>query len=234
MTRAIRPGATRAGAALALAALVSGCAGITSSPGPGAGSPPPTSQRAPAPGRRPVDAAQAQRLQRVMVPLIRVMDDPLPLDRVKIGIVDDAAINAASAGNGEFYVTRGLLEQAGDQQLAGVLAHELAHDDLDHVAKAQALGAGLNIGTIILDQIFPGSGAITPIAGQLIARKYSQSEEYAADRHGADLLERAGMPRQVMADTLAWLMQTSGGSSGGYFATHPATADRLDALRRPR
>lgn len=43
--------------------------------------------------------------------------------------------------------------------LRGVLAHELAHDDLAHVAKAQALGAGLGIGMIILDQIFPASGA---------------------------------------------------------------------------
>jgi Zn-dependent protease with chaperone function len=151
---------------------------------------------------------------------------------VKIGIVDDDAINAASAGNGEFYVTRGLLEKATDRQLAGVLAHEIAHDDLDHVAKAQTLGAGLSIGMIILDQIVPGSGAITPIAGQLIARTFSRQEEYAADQHGADLLQKAGMPRETMADTLEWLMQTSGSSKGGFFATHPATADRIEALRR--
>ena len=222
----------RTGAGLFLVALVAGCAGIVS--GPGSASPPQTSQRAPKPGTRPVDAAQAQRLQRVMVPLIRAMTTPLPLDRVKVGIVDDDAINAASAGNGEFYVTRGLLEKANDQQLAGVLAHEIAHDDLKHVAKAQTLGAGLNIGMIILDQIFPGTGAITPIAGQLIARTYSQREEYAADQHGADLLQKAGMPREIMADTLEWLTQTSGSSQGGFFATHPATADRIEALRRAR
>jgi Zn-dependent protease with chaperone function len=222
----------RAGAAVALAALATGCAGVLSSPG--SASPPPTSQRAPVPGTRPVDGAQAQRLQRVMVPLVRAMDNPLPLDRVRVGIIDDNQINAANAGGGEFYVTRGLLEKAGDRQLAGVLAHEIAHDDLKHVAKAQALGAGLSIGTIILDQVFPGSGAVTPIAGQLIARRYSQREEYAADQHGADLLQKAGLPREVMADTLAWLMQTAGGSSGGFFATHPATTDRIEALRRPR
>jgi Zn-dependent protease with chaperone function len=224
--------ARRAGAILALATLTSGCAGISTSSG--SASPPQTSQRAPAPSTRPVDGQQAQRLQRVMVPLINAMNDPLPLNKVKIGILDDNEINAASAGGGQFYVTRGLLERANDQQLAGVLAHEIAHDDLNHVAKAQTLGAGLNIGMVILDQIFPGSGAITPIAGALISRRYSQSEEYAADRHGADLLQKAGMPRQIMADTLTWLLQTSGGSSGGFFATHPATADRIEALRRPR
>lgn len=116
----------------------------------------------------------------------------------------------------------------------GVLAHEIAHDDLGHVAKAQALGAGLNIGMVILDQIIPGSGAITPIAGALIARGYSRNEEFAADQHGATLLERAGQPRQIMVETLTWLMNTSGsGGSGGFFATHPATDDRIEALRRP-
>jgi Zn-dependent protease with chaperone function len=223
---------TRALVLLALVATSAGCAGAVSTGG--SASPPRTSERAPRPSGRPVDAAQAQRLQRVMVPLIQAMNDPVPLDRVKVGILDDDQINAANAGGGEFYVTRGLLEKANDRQLAGVLAHEIAHDDLNHVAKAQALGAGLNIGMLILDQIFPGSGAITPIAGQVIARRYSQREEYAADQHGADLLQKAGLPREVMADTLTWLLQTAGGSSGGFFATHPATADRIEALRNPR
>jgi Zn-dependent protease with chaperone function len=217
--------------ALTLAALLlTGCAGIVGSPE--SASPRETSQRPPATSSRPVDGRHAERLQRVMVPLLRAMNNPIPANKVRVGILDDAQINAANAGNGEFYVTRGLLEKANDQQLAGVLAHEIAHDDLNHVAKAQTVGAGLNIGMIILDQIFPGSGAITPIAGALIARQYGQREEYQADLHGADLLQKAGMPREIMADTLSWLVQTTGGSKGGFFATHPGTADRIEALRR--
>jgi Zn-dependent protease with chaperone function len=159
-----------------------------------------------------------------MLPLIKAMDHPLPTNQVKVGIMDDTHINAASAGGGEFYVTRGLLDKANDQQLAGVLAHELAHDDLHHVAKAQALGTGLNIGMVILDQIVPGSGALTPIAGQLVMNKYSQKEEYAADRHGMEILQKAGMSPDIMPATLTWLMQTEGASGGGFFSNHPATA----------
>jgi Zn-dependent protease with chaperone function len=180
---------------------------------------------------RPLDPQQAERLKRVMLPLIQAMDRRLPLDKVSVGLVDDPAINAANAGEARFFVTRGLLEKAGDRELAGVLAHEIAHEDLGHVAKAQVLGAGLNIGAAVLDQIFPGSGAITPIAGQLIARGYSRREEYAADRHGAELLERTGQSRQIMIDTLTWLMQVSGPSKGGFFSTHPGTEDRIQALR---
>lgn len=94
-----------------------------------------------------------------MVPLIAAMDRPRPLNQVKVGIMDDSHVNAASAGGGVFYVSTGLLQKANDEQLRGVLAHELAHDDLGHVAKAQALGAGVGIGMIILDQVFPGSGS---------------------------------------------------------------------------
>ncbi|MGH7343867.1 MAG: M48 family metallopeptidase [Candidatus Rokuibacteriota bacterium] len=193
--------------------------------------PQPTAE-APAPSTKKVDPAVVERLQRVMLPLAAKMNKPLKAGQIKVGIMDDPHVNAASAGNGEFYVTTGLLEKANDDQMRGVLAHELAHDDLGHVAKAQRLGAGLQIGMVLLDQIIPGSGAVTPIAGQLIARSYSRKEEYEADRHGAEILQRAGLSRDVMINTLTWLSETEGGSEGGFFATHPATGDRIEALKK--
>jgi predicted Zn-dependent protease len=194
--------------------------------------PQPTASK-PAPSNRQVDPAVVERLQRVMLPLIAKMNKPLQANQVKVGIMDDPHINAASAGGGEFYVTTGLLEKANDDQMRGVLAHELAHDDLGHVAKAQRLGAGLSIGAVLLDQIIPGSGAVTPIAGQLIARSYSRKEEYEADKHGAEILQRAGYSKETMVNTLTWLEQTEGGGSGGgFFATHPATGDRIEALKK--
>jgi Zn-dependent protease with chaperone function len=168
-----------------------------------------------------------------MPPLLRVMDHPRSPGQVKLGILDDPAINAANGGHGEFYVTAGLLQKANDQQLTAVLAHEAAHEDLGHVAKAQALGTGLSIGMVLLDQIFPGTGRLTPIAGKLITSAYSRKEEYAADKHGAELLERTGtgQSKQMMIDTLTWLMQTSRSDKSGFFATHPATEDRIQALK---
>ena len=223
--------ARRVVASVVIAGFLAGCAvasGPQPQPQPGGSR---QTSRQPATGR-PVPPQLAERLQRVMTPLVRATNNPRPLNQIKIGILDDPKINAASAGNGEFYVTRGLLEKANDQQLLGVLAHEVAHEDLRHVAKAQTLGAGLNIGMVILDQLIPGSGALTPIAGQLIARGYSRREEYEADRHGAELLKRIGSSKQVMVDTLKWLVSTEGGSSGGFFATHPATAERIEALQK--
>ena len=226
----------RALPAVLAAFLFVGCAGPTAGPAPSPGptTGPTTSRPQTTASSRPVSARDAERLRRIMTPLIQAMNSPRQLSGVKVGIMDDPAINAANAGGGEFYVTRGLLEKANDQQLMGVLAHEIAHEDLRHVAKAQTLGAGLNIGMVILDQLIPGSGALTPIAGQLIARGYSRKEEYEADKHGAELLKRIGSSKQVMIDTLQWLLATEGGSSGGFFATHPATAERIEALKQER
>lgn len=178
--------------------------------------------------------AQAERLSRVMVPLLKVMDNPVKLDQVSVGIMKDPQINAANAGGGRFFVTTGLLERANDQRLRAVLAHEIAHEDLNHVAKAQVLAAGVGIGAALIDQIFPGTGQIVPIAGELVARKYSRDEEFAADRHGVELLERAGHTKEVMIDGLTWLMQVSGDSGGGFFATHPGTTERIAALKGER
>ena len=212
-----------------LAALLTACAVETSSAPRQA---PRAETTTPRTSQAKVDPAQAERLKRVMVPLIKAMNKPRDLSQVKVGIMDDPDINAANAGNGEFFVTTGLLQKANDGQLTAIMAHEVAHEDLGHVAKAKTLGAGLNIGMVILDQIIPGSGAVTPIAGALVSRAYSRKEEYAADQHGVELLKRTGQSPQLMVDTLTWLMQTAGSGGGGFFATHPDTGDRIQALRQ--
>lgn len=225
------------GVALVAAAVLGGCALETASTTPTGRTTettrPAPSATPPAASQKTVDPAQVERLKKAMVPLLQAMDKPKAPSQVKVGIIDDPTINAANAGNGEFYVTTGLLQKASDDQLLAVMAHEVAHDDLGHVAKAQALGTGLGIGAVILDQIIPGAGRVAPIAGALIQRKYSRNEEYEADRHGVDLLKRVGRNKDVMINTLTWLMSTEGGESGGGFlSTHPETGDRIEVLRR--
>jgi Zn-dependent protease with chaperone function len=178
----------------------------------------------------PVDA---ERLRRVMIPLLQAMDRPCPRDQVRVAIANQSEINAANAGNCEFIVTMGLLSRANDDQLRGVLAHEIAHQDLGHVAKAQVLGAGLNVLAAGLQQLFPAAGALAPIAGELVARGYGRSEEFAADRHGVDILRRAGYSKDTMLDALTWIRRASGDSGGGGFlSTHPALDERIVTIQR--
>ena len=101
---------------LVVATLAAGCA-VQSSGQTDSRQPQPTPQPTaskPAPSAKKVDPAVVERLQRVMIPLMAKMNKPRSPSEVKIGIMDDPHINAASAGNGEFYITTGLLEKAND------------------------------------------------------------------------------------------------------------------------
>lgn len=181
-----------------------------------------------------VDRREVGRLREVIIPLIRAMNHPCPLDRVRVEISRDNEINAANAGNCQFIVTTGLLRNANDEELRGVMAHEIAHQDLGHVAKTQILGEGLNIGAALLQRLFPASGALTPIAGTLIARGYGRKEEFEADRHGVEILRRAGYSKQTMIDALVWVRHKAGAGGGGFLSTHPALGERIAALKRMR
>ena len=181
------------------------------------------------------DSIDGERLRRVMLPLLQAMDHPCRTDQVRIGVLNQNEINAANAGNCQFYVTSGLLRRADEDQLRGVLAHELAHQDLGHVAKAQAVGAGLNILSAGLQSLFPAAGALAPIAGELVARGYSRSEEYDADKHGVEILRRTGYSKDTMLNSLTWIRSTAGsGGGGGFLSTHPALDDRIATIQRMR
>jgi Zn-dependent protease with chaperone function len=177
---------------------------------------------------------QLNRVRRVMLPLLQATDHRIAIDDIRLTIVDEPKINAASGGSGQFYVTTGLLRQASDEQLRGILAHEIAHEDLGHPTKAQVLSAGVGFGAALLEKVFPGSGAIAPIAGTVVTGHYSRPMELAADRHAIKLLQRAGYSKNTMVNTLAWLMQLNGDTGGGIFASHPATSERIQALHGRR
>jgi putative metalloprotease len=173
-----------------------------------------------------------ERLRRIMIPLLRATDHPRRLEEITVKVVADPSINAGSSGDGQFLITTGLLQKANDEQLRGVLAHEIAHDDLGHPAKMQLVGTGLTLGAALLEKVFPGSGALTPIAGTLIASSYSRPQELEADRHAVTVLRRAGYSKDVMVKALTWIMQVQGNSGGGLLSTHPATEERIRALRQ--
>ena len=173
-----------------------------------------------------------ERLRRIMIPLVRETNHPERMNEIRVKIVADPNINAGSAGGGQFIVTSGLLEKANDEELRGVLAHEIAHDDLGHPAKMQLVGMGLGLGAALLENVFPGSAQIAPIAGTLIASSYSRPQELEADRHAVTILKRAGYSKDVMIHALTWIMQVEGNSGGGFLSTHPATDERIRALKR--
>jgi putative metalloprotease len=182
--------------------------------------------------REATEQRYLERLRRIMIPLLRATNHPDRMNQVRVKVVAEPSINAGSAGGGQFVVTNGLLEKANDEQLRGVLAHEIAHDDLGHPAKMQLIGVGLGVGVALLENLFPGSAQVAPVAGTLLASSYSRPQELEADRHAVTILRRAGYSKDVMVHALTWIMQSEGNSGGGFLSTHPATDERIRALKR--
>lgn len=184
------------------------------------------------PSSRAQDNAQLRRIKTLMAPLVGAVDNPNRFARINIQIINDAKINAGTSGGGQFVVTTGLLRQFNDAELRGVLAHEIAHEDLGHPVKQQLVNVGLRLGVALLERVFPASGSLTPVAGNIIAASYSRPQELEADRHAVTLLRRAGYSKQTMVAALTRIVEVEGHNGGGFLSTHPAIDERIRELQQ--
>ena len=74
--------------------------------------------------------------------------------------------------------------------------------------------------------------AVDSVMGELVARGYGRTEEYAADRHGVDILRRAGYSKETMLDSLTWIRRVSGSAGGGFLSTHPGLDERIATIEK--
>jgi beta-barrel assembly-enhancing protease len=157
-----------------------------------------------------------------------------------IKVIDSDEVNAFALPGGFFYVNKGLLLAADNEaELAGVMAHEIAHVAARHAAEQQAKGMLANIG-LIVGSIFLGGvpGAIlnqTPAADIGLAMgflKFNRGAEEEADRLGVQYLYASGYDPNAMAtmfEKLAAKNKKKPGTISKLFASHPQAPDRRDA-----
>ncbi len=155
-------------------------------------------------------------------------------------VVDSADINAFALPGGWIYVNRGLIEAATQEnELAGVLAHEIGHvvgrHSAEQVKKLQLTSIGLGVLDAILGR--GTSGQIAGLAGQFVASgvfmKYSRDAEREADRLGAQNLYDAEYdPRGMVTffEKLASLRQQKPNALNTFFSTHPSPQERAENI----
>jgi predicted Zn-dependent protease len=156
-------------------------------------------------------------------------------------VADDSEANAFALPGGWVYLTRGLLALTNrEDEVAGVLAHEMAHVTQRHavrrVGAATPLAVLFGVPGGILGMVSPTLGGMVTGAGRLVSglalAPYTREQEHDADRVGIEFAAGAGWDPKALADFLATLERadavagaTSKGSS--FFATHPSTPDRV-------
>ena len=158
----------------------------------------------------------------------------LPFD---FEIVDDPSINAFSLPGGHVYVNTGLIGAASKaDELAGVMAHEIAHVTSRHVVKQIVQQQQIStIGAIILGQ---NPNALQQIVAQILAggamARFSRADEKEADDKGLDTMNRAGYDPHGMLDMFVRLQQEEKSRPNAldkFFLDHPLTQDRINDIQ---
>ena len=191
----------------------------------------------------------------------KILDDPVVteyVDRIGQRIVQNAdskfpftikvlqteEVNAAALPGGFFYVNAGLiLEVDSEAELAGVMAHEIAHVTLRHAARQMTKGDLIQLSLIPLQIILPGLGKATqiliqygyyyglPIAFLYFTRKY----EAEADYYGTQYLARTGYdPAGLIGAFHKFLLlrRKRPDRVPEIFSSHPPSASRILTTRR--
>ena len=157
-------------------------------------------------------------------------------------VVDDPSVNAFALPGGFCYINTGLILFADtESELASVIGHEIAHVVGEHsmkrLSKTRAINGVLQIGSI-LGSIFIGQETtenalmIADLASTGVLLNYSRGDELEADRLGLQQMHDAGLNPIGSQSFFQKLSKKDGGSSAGFFSTHPATDDRFEQARR--
>jgi predicted Zn-dependent protease len=153
------------------------------------------------------------------------------------GVIDTEDINAFSAPGGYVVITKGLYRKLQNEaQLAGVLAHEIAHVVRSHHLKLLQKTQLLDLGAGLLSKkIGQNHEIIEKVIGrgaEVCARSLDQSAEFEADRMGVVLTARAGYEPYGLPEVLQIIGQTAEGDNSValLFKTHPHPDDRLVKL----
>lgn len=150
----------------------------------------------------------------------------------QFGVLDIFQVNALALPGGYVYVTRGLMKELDTEaELAGVLAHEIAHVAAYHSVKRQQWSVLSMISAAAVATQTGGRGlGESLMAQQMLVRGYTRASEAEADRLGLRYTARAGYDPQGLVGFLQALQELHGEIPQRdilFMRTHPFLADRI-------
>lgn len=178
------------------------------------------------------DPTVTEYINRVGQNLVRNSDVKVPFT---IKVIDSDEVNAFALPGGFFYVNSGLILAAQDEaELAGVMAHEIAHVAAHHAARQLTRSHWFDMASIPLIFVSGGIGAMVQqaigLAMPLSMMKFSRGFEAEADYLGVEYLYKTGYDPQAFISFFERIQvqeKQKPGFMSKAFAGHPQTTDRI-------
>ncbi|NER32836.1 MAG: M48 family metalloprotease [Oscillatoria sp. SIO1A7] len=147
----------------------------------------------------------------------------------EFNVVRDDTINAFVLPGGKVFINTGaILNTNSEAELAGLLAHEIAHAVLSHGFEQFASSQLNNSLGQVIDGALGNKLPIGSIISTLVNLKYSRTHERQADVVGTRVLATAGYAADGLRNLMVTLAENQGNSSPpGFLSTHPASKDRV-------
>jgi Zn-dependent protease with chaperone function len=164
-----------------------------------------------------------------------------PNFRYTFDVVNMKEINAFALPGGPMFVNRGMIDAAKTEgEVAGVMAHEIAHVALRHGTAQATKGEKFQIGSVlgqILGAVVGGTAGSVISAGSQIGlgtyfMKYGREYERQADLLGAQIMARAGYDPRRMADMFQTIERQGTGGGPEWMSSHPNPGNRRAAIEK--
>ncbi len=180
---------------------------------------------------------EVRRVGKLLVSLIPAKEKKDQPFEFTFDVIESKDINAFALPGGPIFIYSALLDKLKtEDELAGILGHELTHIRHQHWASAYADNTKRQLGLLAVlvlikanDSIQSLAGAADTVFGSL---PYSRKQESEADSVGYDLMVEAGYNPQGMADVFTLLGKLTGNGGPEFLKDHPDNANRVKAVEK--
>jgi len=152
-------------------------------------------------------------------------------------VIDSKELNAFALPGGPIFFYTGLLDQMKtEDEVIGILSHEIVHIRNQHWASQYADNMKRKLGIMVILTLLQANSDILNATDMLddvlVGLTYSRKHESESDNVGYDMMTGAGYNPKGMVDVFQILLNAGGSKPPEILSTHPDTAKRIDSLKQ--
>lgn len=181
------------------------------------------------------DHPQAVRLRAIaqrIIPFAESWNPRAKQWRWEVNLLGSQDLNAFCMPGGKIAFYFGLLSQLqlGDDEVAAIMGHEMAHALREHARERMGKTAATRVGASVLSALLGLGGAgdtLLNMGGQLLTLKFSREDESEADIVGMELAARAGYDPRAGVTLWQKMLSANRGAPPQFLSTHPSGNTRI-------